>query len=54
MKINNLQKELFLQIRVKELFEQAKSFAYAYMNRVTDRNVFPNDMAIKNLNRPLA
>jgi glutamate/tyrosine decarboxylase-like PLP-dependent enzyme len=50
MKIINLQDEMFSQIRVRDLFEQAKSFAYTYMESVTDRNVFPDDMAIKNLN----
>ncbi len=46
---NNLQEEMFHQIQSKELFEQAKSQAFAYMNGVHDRNVYPTDQAIKNL-----
>jgi glutamate/tyrosine decarboxylase-like PLP-dependent enzyme len=49
MKRNNLQEEMFSQLRVKNLFEQAKSFAYDYMDGIKDRNVFPKDEAIKNL-----
>ncbi len=49
MKRNNLQEEMFSQLRVKDLFEQAKSFAYEYMDDINDRNVFPKDEAIKNL-----
>lgn len=44
-----LQKEMFSQIQSRELFEQAKSYAYAYMNGVYERNVFPTAEAIKNL-----
>lgn len=49
MKINTLQEEMFSQIRAKDIFEQAKSFAYEYMDGVNDRKVFPKDEAIKNL-----
>jgi len=49
MKRNNLQEEMFSQLRVKDLFEQAKSFAYDYMDGINDRTVFPKDEAIKNL-----
>jgi hypothetical protein len=31
------------------LFEQAKSYAYAYMDGVFDRNVFPAEAALANL-----
>ena len=49
MQTINIQEEMFSQLRVKDVFEQAKSFAYAYMDGVRDRNVFPKDAAIKNL-----
>jgi glutamate/tyrosine decarboxylase-like PLP-dependent enzyme len=45
----DLQEEMYTQIRGRELFEQAKSYAYAYMDSVYDRNVFPTDDAIKTL-----
>lgn len=49
IKKTNLQKEMYSQIQDKELFEQAKSYAYSYMDSVYDRNVFPTDEAIKTL-----
>ena len=49
IKKTDLQKEMFTQIRAKELFEQAKGYAYAYMDGVRDRNVFPTDQATKAL-----
>ncbi|MGB7539451.1 MAG: aminotransferase class V-fold PLP-dependent enzyme [Anaerolineales bacterium] len=53
----DLQNEMYSQIHGKELFEQAKSYAYSYLNSVYDRNVFPTDDAINKLgtfNEPLA
>lgn len=49
MNLDNLQQEMFAQIRVKDIFERAKSFAYDYMDGIKDRRVFPKDDAIKNL-----
>ena len=49
MKIINLQEEMFSQTRVRNLFEQTKSYAYDYMEHVIDRNVFPKDKAIEDL-----
>jgi glutamate/tyrosine decarboxylase-like PLP-dependent enzyme len=49
VKLNNLQQAMFSQIRVKGLFDQARLFAYDYMDGIKDRNVFPEDEAIKNL-----
>jgi glutamate/tyrosine decarboxylase-like PLP-dependent enzyme len=45
----NLQPQMFAQISEKTLFEQARSYAYDYMDGVFDRNVFPSDEAIRNL-----
>lgn len=44
-----LQEEMYSQLQGRELFEQAKSHAYAYMDGVYDRHVFPTDEAIANL-----
>lgn len=46
----NLQIQMLSQISRKDLFDQAKSYAYAYMDGVFDRNVFPTEEAIHNLN----
>ena len=45
----DLQGEMFSQIQDKELFEQAKAYAFAYLDSVHDRNVFPTDESIKDL-----
>ena len=45
----DLQEEMFSQIQLKELFEQAKAHAFEYMDGVFNRNVFPTDQAIKSL-----
>ncbi|MBI5034539.1 MAG: aspartate aminotransferase family protein [Chloroflexi bacterium] len=44
-----IQEKMFAQLRDKELFEHAKSYAYAYMDSVRDRSVFPTDQAIQAL-----
>lgn len=44
-----LQEEMYSQVQRRELFEQAKSYAYAYMDGVYDRNVFPPDKAVNAL-----
>jgi glutamate/tyrosine decarboxylase-like PLP-dependent enzyme len=49
IKKTDLQEEMFSQLQTKEIFEQAKSHAFAYMNGVRERNVYPTDQAIKNL-----
>lgn len=45
----DLQEEMYSQIQSREIFEQVKSYAYAYMDSVYGRNVFPTDDAIKAL-----
>jgi glutamate/tyrosine decarboxylase-like PLP-dependent enzyme len=44
-----LQEEMYSQIQSRELFEQAKSYAYSYIDSVFDRKVYPTDDAIKTL-----
>lgn len=46
---DNLQQKMFSLAAERELFEQAKSYAYDYMDTVFDRNVFPTDEALENL-----
>jgi glutamate/tyrosine decarboxylase-like PLP-dependent enzyme len=45
----SLQEEMLSQIHSKDLFEQAKSYAYAYMDSVSERSVIPSDEAVKGL-----
>lgn len=45
----NLQKSMFALAREREMFEQAKEYAYAYMDGVFDRNVFPTPAALDGL-----
>jgi glutamate/tyrosine decarboxylase-like PLP-dependent enzyme len=49
IKKTDLQEEMFSQLQTREIFEQAKSHAFAYMNGVRERNVYPTDQAIQNL-----
>jgi len=49
IKKTSLQEEMYAQIQSKVLFEQAKSYAYSYMDGVYERNVFPTDEAITTL-----
>jgi glutamate/tyrosine decarboxylase-like PLP-dependent enzyme len=44
-----IQEQMRAQIADKALFEQAKSYAYAYMDEVCNRTVFPAQDAIQNL-----
>jgi len=45
VKKTDLQEEMFSQIQSRELFDQAKSHAFHYMDTVLDRNVYPTDQA---------
>jgi glutamate/tyrosine decarboxylase-like PLP-dependent enzyme len=45
----SIRETMFAQIADKMLFEQAKSYAYAYMDEVNRRLVFPDDKAIEKL-----
>jgi glutamate/tyrosine decarboxylase-like PLP-dependent enzyme len=48
-KPNGLQDAMRLQHESRELFEQAKGYAYAYLDAAFQRNVSPGDEAIRNL-----
>jgi len=45
----SIRETMFSQIESKEIFEQAKSYAYSYMEHVHELPVFPIKNAIKNL-----
>ena len=45
----DLQKEMFAQIQTRELFEQAKSYAYAYLDPRFGSECFPTEKAVKTL-----
>ena len=45
----DLQEEMFSQVKERDLFEQAKDYAFAYMDSVYGRNVAPTDEAVKAL-----
>lgn len=47
---NAAQDRMFSQMTARHLLEQAKSYAYAYMDGIRDRAVFPTDDAINKLN----
>ncbi|RMF00667.1 MAG: aspartate aminotransferase family protein [Chloroflexi bacterium] len=45
----NLQEKMFREFEDKKIFEQARSFAFDYLNTAFERNVFPSEEAIGNL-----
>lgn len=47
--LSNLQQRMYALARDREMFEQAKNYAYAYMDGVFDRNVFPTQGALDGL-----
>ena len=53
----NIRDEMRSQMAKRDLFEQAISYAYAYMDEIVDRAVFPTEDAIDRLDvfdEPLA
>ena len=46
---NSIQDNMFLEIRNKEIFKQAQAYAFNYLETVFDRNVYPTQAAIDNL-----
>ncbi|MEM5773728.1 MAG: hypothetical protein AAGU05_01910, partial [Anaerolineaceae bacterium] len=40
---------MFAQLRDRSFFEQAKEYAFSYLDEVYDRNVFPTPQAINRL-----
>ena len=48
---SNLRSQMFHQMKQKDLFEQAKDYAFDYIDEALTRNVFPSDSAIDNLSQ---
>ena len=42
----SLQEEMFKEIIHKEMFEKAVNYAYNYMDKIPNRNVYPTEKAI--------
>ena len=47
--MSSSQDAMFSQVKARQLFEQAKGYAYAYMDGVYEREVFPTDDSIRAL-----
>jgi glutamate/tyrosine decarboxylase-like PLP-dependent enzyme len=47
----NLQNKMFKEMEAKDIFEQAKDYAFDYADKALERNVFPTDAAINNLSQ---
>ena len=47
----NLRDKMFQEMENKEVFEQVQNYAFDYADQVKDRNVFPTDEALRNLDR---
>ena len=44
-----LRDKMFAQLQEKSLFEQAKAYAFDYLDKALERNVYPSEQAIENL-----
>ncbi|GMN11377.1 aminotransferase class V-fold PLP-dependent enzyme [Croceitalea sp. MTPC9] len=47
--MTDLQRQLFLQLEDRSLFNQAHGDALTYLDTILDRNVYPSEKALKNL-----
>ena len=48
--MKNIRTEMFSEMEGKELFEQAKDYAYEYSNSIRNQPVFPEKETIEGLN----
>ena len=46
---NTFQRKMFREMEGKEIFDQARRYAFEYADNALERNVFPTDEAIRNL-----
>ncbi len=44
----NLREKMLLEMERKEIFKQAKDYAFEYADKALEQNVFPADEAITN------
>jgi len=49
--MKTLREEMFQQIEDKKVFEDAKKYAYDYLDNALERNVFPSKQALENLDK---
>jgi glutamate/tyrosine decarboxylase-like PLP-dependent enzyme len=49
-KVNMIQKQMFIDIKDKPLFNKAQNLGHAYAENIFDRNVFPSEKALSDLN----
>lgn len=47
--MSKLQDKMFLEIRNKEIFNQAHQYSFEYLESVFFRNVYPTEEALNNL-----
>ncbi|SFS93123.1 Glutamate or tyrosine decarboxylase [Zhouia amylolytica] len=47
--MSKLQDKMFLDLRNKNIFNQAQQYSYEYLERIFDREVYPTEAALKNL-----
>ncbi|WP_064967572.1 pyridoxal phosphate-dependent decarboxylase family protein [Tenacibaculum ovolyticum] len=47
--MSEIQNKMFLEIRDKEIFNQAQQYSFEYLESVFDRNVYPTEEALENL-----
>ena len=47
----SLRETMFLEMEEKKIFEQARKYAFDYADKAFERNVFPSDEAIDNLDK---
>ena len=47
--MSKIQDKMFLEIRNREIFNQAHQYSHEYLENVFERNVYPTEEAIKNL-----
>ena len=48
--MKDIRNKMFREVKDKKIFEQAKKYAFDYIDKAFDRNVFPSNEAISNLN----
>ena len=48
---SSLQQAMFQEMGQKEIFEQAKDYAFDYADKALERNVYPTPEAISNLSQ---
>jgi glutamate/tyrosine decarboxylase-like PLP-dependent enzyme len=45
------QKQMFLEIRNKDIFKQSQQYSFEYLEKIFERNVYPTEEALKNLSK---